>query len=319
MISLYVRKIRLSASVTVAMACAAVATQAAAPNVTYVASGTFGSIISGDDNLELSGEPYSISIVVNAADTPKEYGTDYAIYSPVKLSGSVTTGLTGISEPIGSNSTSVILEIVPNTKNFLEAAFPQKILDLTVKVKATLTLPVGTLPKLSPHPWTAPVTVTSTMGSVSYTGPCEGGTGTCTSTVAICVTSPADACSINATIPTGTVAAPLLHGAAARVVTYHKDATESTHSLAAGPADLGVSSDLVTLEFYAKGVTGASDVAVRIAGQDVPVLYAGPASHFPGLDQVSVEVPHSLAGRGDAEVVMTVDGRTADPVHVQIQ
>jgi uncharacterized protein (TIGR03437 family) len=320
MISLYVRQIRFSALVTVAMACAAVASQAAtAPNVTYIASGTLGSIVSGADNLKLSGQPYSISVVINAAADPKKYGTDYAIYSPVSMTGAVTTGLTGESEPIASNSTSVLLEIVPNTKDGFQAAFPLKILDLSIKVNATVTLPVGSLPKLSPHPFTAPINLTSSMGTVTYSGTCESGTGTCTTVLEICTTT-ADACTLDATIPSSsTTAAPLLHSAAARVVTYHKDATVSTHPVASGPVDLGVSSDLVTLEFYAKGVTGASDVRAQIAGRDATVLYAGPAAHFPGLDQVTVEVPHDLAGRGNAEVVMSVDGRTAAPVNVQLQ
>jgi uncharacterized protein (TIGR03437 family) len=58
---------------------------------------------------------------------------------------------------------------------------------------------------------------------------------------------------------------------------------------------------------------------VQIAGQDVPVRYAGATGHFPGLDEVTVEVPRSLAGIGDADVVLTADGQTASPVRIHIQ
>jgi uncharacterized protein (TIGR03437 family) len=77
--------------------------------------------------------------------------------------------------------------------------------------------------------------------------------------------------------------------------------------------------DRVMLQFYASGVRDASEVHVQIAGQDVPVLYAGASGHFPGLDEVTVEVPRSLTGFGDVDVAMTVDGQTASPVRIHIQ
>jgi uncharacterized protein (TIGR03437 family) len=73
------------------------------------------------------------------------------------------------------------------------------------------------------------------------------------------------------------------------------------------------------LRFYASGVGDASEVHVQIAGQDVPVLYSGPAGHFPGLDEVTVEISRSLAGIGEADVVLTADGQTASPVRIHIQ
>jgi uncharacterized protein (TIGR03437 family) len=66
-------------------------------------------------------------------------------------------------------------------------------------------------------------------------------------------------------------------------------------------------------------VRGASEVRMQIAGQDVPVLYAGASGHFSGLDEVTVEVPRTLAGIGEADAVLTVDGQTASPVRVRLQ
>jgi hypothetical protein len=314
MISLHIRKTRPLALVAGIIAFSALASQAAtAPNVTYTASGTFGTIVSGSDELELAGNPYSISIPINAAATPKKYGPDYAVYSPLTTTGTAYTGLTEEDEPVDSSSTSVQIEIVPTTVNQFKAAIPLKYLDLSIVVTAVVNLPYGTLSTLHPHPFKAPITLTPGMGTISYSGTCAGGTGTCTTVLTL------GSGTLNATIPSGSPMEPLVHSSAARVVTYHKDGTTSEHTAAAGPAELGTASDRVTLEFYASGVTGAADVHVQIAGKDATVLYAGPAGHYLGLDQVVVEVPHSLAGKGDADVVMTVDGRTADPLHVQLQ
>jgi uncharacterized protein (TIGR03437 family) len=38
-----------------------------------------------------------------------------------------------------------------------------------------------------------------------------------------------------------------------------------------------------------------------------------------GLDQVNVQLPRSLAGRGDVDVVLTVDGKIAIMVRVNIK
>jgi uncharacterized protein (TIGR03437 family) len=85
------------------------------------------------------------------------------------------------------------------------------------------------------------------------------------------------------------------------------------------PIDLGASSDVVALEFFAAGVRDGAAIEVRIGELSVPVLYAGAAEHFAGLDQVSVQLPRSLAGIGDVDVLLTVDGQTAEPVRVHIQ
>jgi hypothetical protein len=313
MISLHIRKTRPVALAAGIMAFSALVSLAAtAPNVTYTASGTFGTIVSGADDLKLSGEPYSITITANSAATPKKYGDDYAVYTPLTMSGSATTGLTGESEPIGSTTTALQMEIT-TTLNQFKAVMPIKILDLDLTVTAIVNLPVGTLKSLHPHPFTAPITMTPSMGTITYSGTCENGSGTCSTELTL------GNGTLNATIPSGSPMEPQVHSSSARVVTFHKDATRSEHTVAAGPAELGIASDLVTLEFYASGVTGASDVRVQIAGKDATVLYAGPAGHYLGLDQVVVEVPHSLAGTGDADVIMTVDGRTADPLHIEIQ
>jgi hypothetical protein len=111
----------------------------------------------------------------------------------------------------------------------------------------------------------------------------------------------------------------LLHTDAVQVITAHADGTQSVRPIQAAPARFGSVIGQVMLQFYASGVRDASEVHVQIAGQDVPVRYAGAAGHFPGLDEVTVEVPRSLAGMGDVDVVLTADGQTASPVRIHIQ
>jgi hypothetical protein len=122
---------------------------------------------------------------------------------------------------------------------------------------------------------------------------------------------------------TASVAGPkagvLLHTGAVQVITTHADGTQSERPLQGAPVDLFASSDKVMLQFYASGVRDAAELRVQIAGQEVPVVYAGAAGHFPGLDEVIVEVPRSLAGTGEVDVVLTADGQTAGPVRVAIQ
>ena len=92
-------------------------------------------------------------------------------------------------------------------------------------------------------------------------------------------------------------------------------------SCAPVPIDLGAATDQVILELFGTGIRGRSAltaVTARIGGQDAEVQYAGPQGGFAGLDQVNVRVPRSLAGRGDVDVILTVDGKTANTVTVRV-
>jgi hypothetical protein len=119
--------------------------------------------------------------------------------------------------------------------------------------------------------------------------------------------------------PPTSKASPLLYTDAVQVITAHAGGTQSVRSLAGAPLDPAATLDRTMLRFYASGVGGASEVHVRIAGQEVRVVYAGASDQFPGLDEVVAEVPRTLAGFGAVDVTMTVDGETASPVRIHIQ
>ena len=88
------------------------------------------------------------------------------------------------------------------------------------------------------------------------------------------------------------------------------------------PLDLGPETDRMYLQLYGTGIRGRSSlsaVSARIGGVDAPVDYAGPVAGLTGLDQVNLRVPRSLAGRGEVDIVLTVDGKTANTVKVDIR
>lgn len=87
------------------------------------------------------------------------------------------------------------------------------------------------------------------------------------------------------------------------------------------PIQLGVDTP-VYLSLYGTGIrnrTSPANVACTIGGISVPVRYAGAQGGFEGLDQVNVDLPLNLRGKGETDLVLTVDGRTANPVRVNIQ
>ena len=55
------------------------------------------------------------------------------------------------------------------------------------------------------------------------------------------------------------------------------------------------------------------------AGVSLPVLYAGAQGAYPGLDQVNVQIPGSLRGIGEADLILTVDGQAANTVRINIR
>lgn len=88
------------------------------------------------------------------------------------------------------------------------------------------------------------------------------------------------------------------------------------------PESIDLGSDGVFLTLFATGLRGRnllSPVTVTVGGAAVPVLYAGTQNEYPGLDQINVVLPPSLAGRGTVTVQVEVDGREANPVTIAIR
>jgi uncharacterized protein (TIGR03437 family) len=73
------------------------------------------------------------------------------------------------------------------------------------------------------------------------------------------------------------------------------------------------------LSLYGTGIRGGSAITVSIGGTAVPVTYAGAQGEFAGLDQINVRLSGSLRGKGEADLVLTVDGATANTVRIGIR
>jgi uncharacterized protein (TIGR03437 family) len=86
------------------------------------------------------------------------------------------------------------------------------------------------------------------------------------------------------------------------------------------PIDLRPETDRVFLILYGTGIrrrSGLENVSVSVGGTALETLFAGEVQGFVGLDQVNtVQLPRALAGRGEGDVVLRVDGQTANTVKV---
>jgi uncharacterized protein (TIGR03437 family) len=85
------------------------------------------------------------------------------------------------------------------------------------------------------------------------------------------------------------------------------------------PLNVGGATDTLYVELYGTGIRGAASVQCYVAGQSVPVLYAGQVAAYPGLDQVNISIPKSLKGSGDVRVYLVADGAVSNVVGLTIQ
>jgi uncharacterized protein (TIGR03437 family) len=87
------------------------------------------------------------------------------------------------------------------------------------------------------------------------------------------------------------------------------------------PIDPGLDTP-VYLTFYGTGFRNRDalgNVKLTIDGVGVPVQYAGPAPGFTGLDQVNAPLSLALRGRGESNVVLTVNGMQSNVVTISVQ
>ena len=88
------------------------------------------------------------------------------------------------------------------------------------------------------------------------------------------------------------------------------------------PINLGPATDQLFLILYGTGIHGRSAlsaVGATIGGIAAEVLFAGSQGAFQGLDQVNVRIPRAVAGSGEVDLALTVDGQTANPVRLSFQ
>jgi uncharacterized protein (TIGR03437 family) len=96
----------------------------------------------------------------------------------------------------------------------------------------------------------------------------------------------------------------------------------STGRYEAVPLTIGDTSEPLVLLAFGTGFRNRNangTVTATIGGVTAEVIYAGAQGANIGLDQANIRIPTTLAGRGDVNVVLTVDGKTANTVSINIK
>lgn len=90
----------------------------------------------------------------------------------------------------------------------------------------------------------------------------------------------------------------------------------------ARPIDLGNATEQLVLILFGTGLRQRSSpagVTATMGGANAEVLFAGAQEGFVGLDQINLRLPRTLAGRGEVDVAISIDGKAANVVKVQIR
>jgi uncharacterized protein (TIGR03437 family) len=88
------------------------------------------------------------------------------------------------------------------------------------------------------------------------------------------------------------------------------------------PIDLGLESNQIFLILFGTGIrafSALSAITASLGGGNSGVDFAGPQRTFVGLDQVNIRLSRSLIGRGEIDVVLTVDGQASNNVRISIR
>jgi uncharacterized protein (TIGR03437 family) len=96
----------------------------------------------------------------------------------------------------------------------------------------------------------------------------------------------------------------------------------ATNRYEAVPLELGAATDQLFLVAFGTGLRNRSAltaVTAMIGGAGADVTFAGAQGSLTGVDQANIRIPRSLAGRGNADVLLSVDGQTANAVTINIR
>ena len=120
--------------------------------------------------------------------------------------------------------------------------------------------------------------------------------------------------------------------AAALALRVRADGTQSFEAVArfdpalqrfaAVPLDLSAANEQVYLIAFGTGFrlrSSLAGVSARIGGVDASVQFAGTQGTLVGVDQVNLLLPRALIGRGEVDVVLTVDGKASNAVRVNVK
>ena len=169
-------------------------------------------------------------------------------------------------------------------------------------------------------------------GQINYVLPAANALGAATLTVTSGATTRTGAALVSNVSPAlftadasgaGVPVGSLLRVTSSGMVTNDTPFQAGTATFVPKPINLSSSpSDAVYLMLYGTGIRRHSlnPVVATIGGVKVPVPYAGAQSQYPGLDQVNLgPLPQALVGKGQVDLIVTVDGVPSNSVLVAIQ
>jgi uncharacterized protein (TIGR03437 family) len=120
----------------------------------------------------------------------------------------------------------------------------------------------------------------------------------------------------------GLAAADVVQVSAAGAQTFLQDyTTNGSGAVVANPIAVGTGGASTYLVLFGTGIAkgGTALTTATINGLAAPVIYAGPSGAAPGLDQVNLLMPSKLAGGGNVNLQLTVEGINANPVQITVQ
>ena len=121
---------------------------------------------------------------------------------------------------------------------------------------------------------------------------------------------------------TGAPAGQIMHVAegGARDFELLADYNEATATFTPRPIAFRDASERIFLILYGTGFRHFSgETSVRFNnGLTVPAAFVGAQPDYPGLDQVNVEIPRTLAGTGSNTLTVTIDGKTSNELIIQL-
>lgn len=140
----------------------------ASANVTFTASGAFAaSPISGNDTLQLAGQPFKIKIVANSSLKPTTHGANWATFLPLNMVGTVYSALVPNQPVAVSSQKAVIAQIVGSTEDIFQFGSPIQVIGIDLQATANITLPGGTLTTALLRPFSA-VSLNPSNATITY-------------------------------------------------------------------------------------------------------------------------------------------------------
>jgi uncharacterized protein (TIGR03437 family) len=97
---------------------------------------------------------------------------------------------------------------------------------------------------------------------------------------------------------------------------------QARNQFVTAPLDVNAAEERVFLILFGTGFrfrTSLAAVNATLGGTALPVLFAGAVAELAGLDQLNLELPRSLSGRGELDLVVTVEGKSGNTLRVLLK